>query len=318
MKFLWRTDVHIADASPRSRTDDWATSVLDKLAQVGGLAERHGVTAVIDGGDFFHVKSPSRNSHALIQRVAQVHREYPCPVYTVTGNHDVKYGDTDYVDQSPLGVLLATGVFKPLGELGETFTEPSTGLSVRVVGVPYHGKEYDLVKLNAQKLGHDFLFVAAHLLASQGGGEMFGSEDIVAYNDLLSLEADVFAFGHWHKNQGVSVLEGKHIVNVGSLTRGSLSEDNIQRIPEVVLIEFSSEGVKTTQIPLKVRPASEVFDLDKRQEDTIRDVTVDAFISKLTDTLGGAPITSLEDRVKQLDLDPRVEAKMLHYLETST
>jgi len=35
---VWRTDAHLADKPPQSRTDDWAETVLDKLRQVGEIA----------------------------------------------------------------------------------------------------------------------------------------------------------------------------------------------------------------------------------------------------------------------------------------
>jgi hypothetical protein len=38
ISLLWRTDVHLSDHTPRSRQDDWAETVLDKLVQVGEIA----------------------------------------------------------------------------------------------------------------------------------------------------------------------------------------------------------------------------------------------------------------------------------------
>jgi hypothetical protein len=43
MRLLWRTDAHLADTTPESRIDDWATTVLGKLAQVGEIAKKFGV-----------------------------------------------------------------------------------------------------------------------------------------------------------------------------------------------------------------------------------------------------------------------------------
>ena len=143
IRLVWRTDVHLSDNPPASRKDDWTATVLDKLRQVGEVARRVQASAVIDGGDFFHVKSPTRNSHELIRRVAEVHAAYPCPVYANVGNHDCVYGDYAYLDQQPLGVLFATGVFKRLYDQHEAvFTDGE--IQVRVVGVPYHGTTYDM------------------------------------------------------------------------------------------------------------------------------------------------------------------------------
>lgn len=318
---VWRTDVHLADKPPQSRTDDWAETVIGKLRQVGEIAREVGADAVIDGGDFFHIKTPSRTTHGLIQRVAAVHAEYPCPVYGVhNGNHDVKYGDGAFLGEAPLGVLFSTGVFKMLDEEGVVFKPRTTQKrpwSVRVVGVPYHGKSYDMNRLTTIVKGdEEYLLVAAHLLASQAGGEMFGGEDILRYADLLDLDPDAWCFGHWHKDQGIYEKNGKAIVNIGSLTRGSLSEDDVKRIPSVAIIRISLEGGITIQKRgLRVRPSAEVFDLVSRVRQEARTVTVDGFVDSVKQTLVGRQTKPLLEVIREMTLLEPVRQRILHYLE---
>jgi DNA repair protein SbcD/Mre11 len=328
---VWRTDVHLAVQPPQSRTDDWADTVLDKLRQVGEIAREVKANAVIDGGDFFHIKTPSRTTHALIQRVAAIHAEYPCPVYGLTGNHDVKYGDPAYVNEAPLGVLFETGVFKRLGgdiekvfteseseQLGNTYQHDTYETNrVRVVGIPYHGKAYDPNRLTTIVKGNEkFLVVAAHLLASPAGGEMFGSEDIVAYGDLANLDPDVWMFGHWHKNQGVTKLGQKLIVNIGSLTRGALNEDDVARTPEVAILRFDAkEGVTIERRELDVKPAAEVFDLEGRTRQEAKSMTVDAFVESVKETLTQQTRKPLLDEVREMDMLDPVRERLILYLE---
>ena len=191
---LWRTDVHLSDHTPRSRKDDWTATVISKLAQIGELARTHGAAAVLDGGDFFDLKSPTRNSHALIQQVLAVHRGYPCPVYANVGNHDCVYGDYSFLPQQPLGVLYESGAFRRCYDEHEAvFT--SGGVTVRVVGVPYHGTKYDLDRFARIKKGSEnYLVVMAHVLASPTGGMLFESEDVIKYADLDQFEGDAFCF----------------------------------------------------------------------------------------------------------------------------
>ena len=185
MKLLWRTDVHLSERNPRSRTDNWREAIMDKLRQVGGIAKEIGAEAVIDGGDFFDIKSPSRNSHDLIREVAELHADYPCPVYANVGNHDCVYGDYTYLPQQPLGVLFATGVFKRLYDSHEAVFADG-GVKVRLAGIPYHGTTYDLDRFkNITKGDEDYLVVTAHVLASAKGGSMFENEDIIKYDDLI-------------------------------------------------------------------------------------------------------------------------------------
>jgi hypothetical protein len=191
---IWRTDVHLADDPPQSRTDDWTTSILDKVSQIGQIAKDTEATAVLDGGDFFHVKSPSRNSHNLVGLAAAVHAGYPCPVYSTIGNHDVKYGNSDFLNEAPLGTLFSTGVFRRLYDQYEAvFTEGV--VKVRVVGIPYHGTKYDMNRFTGIVKGdEDFLVVIAHVLANSKGGTLFEAEDVVSYSDLVNLDPDVWCF----------------------------------------------------------------------------------------------------------------------------
>jgi predicted phosphodiesterase len=306
---VWRTDVHMADHGPSSRTDDWRSMVLDKLGQVRDFAAQEGASAILDGGDFFHIKSPGRNTHETLRMVADHHTAYPFPVYCVPGNHDCVYGNYQFLGQQPLGVLYSTGIFKRLYDEHEVVFLSGTAdpldfseqVKVRVVGIPFHGNRYDMDRFfSIEKGDEDYLVCCAHVLASRHGGNMFEGEDIVRYNDLLDAAPDVFCFGHWHKDQGVEVIEGKHFVNVGSLTRGSLSQDEVQRQPACVALRFTPKGIEAHIHRLDVRPAHEVFDVERRRLQVERQVNMDGFVASLRDGLKQTEGTP-EDKIRMLD-----------------
>ena len=320
INLVWRTDVHMSDRAPSSRVDDWTSTVLGKLGQVRDLAAQVNAAAILDGGDFFHIKSPTRNSHSLVHRTAQHHATYPCPVYCTPGNHDCVYGDYSFLPQQPLGVLYSTGVFQRLYDEHEVvFIEKD--LKVRVVGIPYHGTSYEMERFTSIEKGdEDILICVAHVLASESGGTMFEGEDIVRYADLLDTAPDVYLFGHWHKDQGVQCYEGtsseKHFVNLGSLTRGSLSQDEVQRVPAAAVISCTKGGVEITTHRLKVKPPEEVFDVAGRARQVRRQVEMDSFVSKIKESLLPTEGESLEDAVSMMEGIPQeVKEKALYYLE---
>lgn len=314
IRLVYRSDVHLAVQSPQSRTDDWTATVLDKLRQVGDIALEVGAQAILDGGDFFHIKTPSRTTHELVRQVAELHSKYP-PVYANIGNHDCKYGDYTFLSESPLGVLYDTNVFRRCYDQYEAVFQGG-GLKVRVVGVPYHGKRYDWNRASTITKGdEDYLVVLAHVLASENGGEMFASEDIWRYADLMNLDPDLWVFGHWHKNQGVVKLGKTTFVNIGSLTRGALTEDEVNRIPECAVFSFTKDGVKVDQRPLKVKPASEVFDLEGRVRQEARAMTVESFVDSVKSTLTASAQTPLLAQVRAMDLPDGVRERMIAYLE---
>jgi DNA repair exonuclease SbcCD nuclease subunit len=338
---LWRTDVHLSDHTPRSRKDDWTATVISKLTQIGELARTHGAAAVLDGGDFFDLKSPTRNSHALIQQVLAVHRGYPCPVYANVGNHDCVYGDYSFLPQQPLGVLYESGAFrrcydehealfvgKPekvsdqildiVGSDSKWVGVAEAPVTVRVVGVPYHGTKYDLDRFARIKKGsEDYLVVIAHVLASPTGGMLFESEDVIKYADLDGFDGDIFCFGHWHKDQGITQTSGgKTILNTGSLTRGSLSQDDLDRKPSVVRLDFSEGGVVVTQVPLLAAASSEVFDLATRDQVELRSSMMEDFVGHLQAVLSPATRGSLRDAIRALPGIPdEVKEQAVFYVE---
>lgn len=304
---------------------------MDKLAQVGKIAEEVQADAVVDGGDFFNPKVPIRISHRLMQHIVQVHRYYPCPVLANVGNHDCRHSQISNLPESPLGTLFETEVFERLytvrhhetGEVEQYYPATLGGgdqPKVRLEGIPYHGPKYDMRYFkDIQKRDADFLVVAGHVLASPHGGSMFAGEDIIKYQDLLELnpEVDAWIFGHWHKNQGVvEIAPGKWVVNIGSLTRGSLSEDNVDRIPQVAVLTFTDK-VEIETRDLKVKPAKEVFDLDKRDREEARTMTIDAFVQNVQESLARtANKEDLTEVVKGMDEVPaKVRDKTLFFME---
>lgn len=314
---VWRTDVHLAVDSPQSRTDNWADTVMGKLRQVGRIARQEQAVAVIDGGDFFHVKSPTRTPHALVERIAQLHTEYPCPVYACIGNHDCKYGDYTFLNEQPLGVLFSSGVFKRLYDKHEAFFSDEE-ITVRVVGIPYHGTQYDMTRFeNIKKGDEDYLVVVAHVLASKTGGSMFESEDIVGYKDLAGLDPQIWMFGHWHKDQGIEeIAPGKHVINIGSLTRGTLSQDDLERTPSVAILNFTKQGVKIRKQALDIKPVSEVFDLEKKEKAEVRETAMEMFVDSIQGTLEKARGEPLIEIVRKMPgLTPDIRELAMGYLE---
>jgi DNA repair exonuclease SbcCD nuclease subunit len=314
ISLVWRSDVHLADEAPKSRKDNWVESLTDKLKQVGVLAELHGASAILDGGDFFHIKSPILNSHWLTQQASDIHTKYPCPTYANIGNHDVKYGNTTYLDESPLGVLFSSQTFRRLYDTHELVIEDA-GIKVRVVGIPYHGTSYDMSRFNIKKQDEDWLVVVAHVLASKSGGTMFGAEDVVSYQDLSGFDPDVWCFGHSHSNQGIEHLNGKHFVNIGSLSRGALNNEDFNRIPSVALLTFTKGTVALTEIPLSVKGAGDVFRVDEKKAAIEKSVSLEDFMDSLKDNLQCKTDGSLESVVRDMDLDSIVKERLLHYIE---
>lgn len=316
LSFLFRTDIHLSDRSPVSWKGDYTEEIWSDLQQIGELAKKHRVDAVIDGGDYFHVKAPTRNSHYLNEKTARIHKEYPCPVFCVEGNHDLAYNNLESLSRQPLGVLYASGVFHRLRE--EVFGDRD--LRVRIVGVPYNPNLTLGELLSIQKKeGDTHLIAVVHALASKDPPSAVGdfwNEPVFSYGSLVSSNGPTcWCFGHWHKDQGIELVGGKYFVNQGSVSRGSLVRDNLDRVPKVALLEFEGDQINITSIPLSVAPASEVFDLDRKATQEKERHDIDQFVLRLVSDGIVDPDASIEDNVRKLDFADDVRTEAIRYLE---
>lgn len=315
LSFIFRTDVHVSDRSPASWKGDYPAEIWSNLEQIGELAKKYKATAVLDGGDYFHVKAPTRNSHSLVVKTAEIHAMYPCPTYCVEGNHDIAYNNLDTIEKQPLGVLYASGVFKHLREV--VFKEGS--LQVRVVGVPYSPfRTLEELRAIQKQPGDTHLIAIVHALASKNPPahvEDFFNEPVFKYQDLVTPNGpDVYCFGHWHRDQGIEEVEGVRFVNQGAVSRGALVRENLDRIPKVALIECSKEGISVGSIPLKVAPASEVFDIVRKERAEAETRSIDQFVERLQSDIKLNTAANIETTISGLSFASEVRDMALNYL----
>lgn len=317
LSFIFRTDVHTADASPASWKGDYPAEIWESLRQIGEFAHKYGAAAVLDGGDYFHVKAPTRNSHRLVAKSAAIQNTYPCPTYCVEGNHDVKHNNLDTLADQPLGVLYESGVFQ---HLRETVFE-SEGLKVRVVGFPYkHDRSLEELR-SYRKAPGEYLVAVVHALAGENPPdhvEEFFGEPVFRYKDLVYEGGpDVYCFGHWHQDQGIVQLGGCYFVNQGSVSRGSLTKENLNRTPKVALLEFTPSGVTVSSLPLKVAPAAEVFDLERKERQDQEARTIEQFVEVIKDNivLSDTDGASVEKTISSLGFANSVGALARDYLQ---
>lgn len=318
IRFLTSSDEHLADQAPGFRKDDYRASILGKLEWQGDMARRFKADALLRGGDFFHVKPANKTTMRTMAMSARVHRRYPCPTFAVAGNHDMSNNDPDSIPGQPLGVMFGSGVFQRLKD--ETFT--SGTMKVRVVGVEYT-TDLDVDGLHdlVRKKDETYTVAFVHALASMAPEEKiqsFFNEKVFDYRDLVFNGCpDVYVFGHYHKDQGIVEHMGTKFVNLGSISRGALTFENIERKPKVSLIKANSQGIFVEEHVVPHEDALSVFDLDrkKKMEKEIKDI--DDFIQKMRADAASSEDDSLESRKKEMDRYPELRETMLELLESA-
>ena len=306
IRLITSSDEHLADLAPGFRKDDYRASILQKLEWQGDMAKKFKANALLRGGDFFHVKAANKTTYATSTAAADIHRRYPCPTYAIPGNHDMSYNDPSSVPRQPLGLLLKSGVFRPMNDV--SFEEGS--MKVRVVGVEYTTDLdvqglHDLVR---KRPGDTYTVAFVHALAAMAPEEKIQSffhEKIFDYRDLVFDGCpDVYVFGHYHKDQGIVDHLGTKFVNLGAISRGALTFENLERQPKVSLIKANSQGIFVEEHIVPHEDAAKVFDLERKKKLDQERKSLDGFIAQFRASASMPEAESIEARKAMLSQFP--------------
>lgn len=290
VRILHVGDVHVSDTPPGYRTDSYRDDILAKLQFVMEESIRSEVDAVLFVGDLFHHRR--RVSHALLADVADLLALHP-RVLLLPGNHDLIDNVLSEVGRQPVGILGRL----PNVEVALDYTvisSPNNDVHVRITPVPYRsGLGYVDCRVvpdpNFTQLpGARFEVLWVHYGITE--------HELVHHTLVVSdprwqpgHDCDLVLAGHIHDDLGTfgsaRLKDGRPpVVNFGSLSRGSLTEDALTRQPRVPLVRFVASPTSALQVvPIDVpcRPASEVFRLEDKLAETNGDRLASDFLASL-------------------------------------
>jgi len=310
-------DVHISDVNPRSRKDNFKETILGKLDQLRSAASKLKADAVLLTGDIYNIKFPIKNSHDLNRELIELFKKFKCPVYAIPGNHDLTADDLETLPEQPISVLFASGFVKNLNH--EIISKK--GIKVSLVGIPFN-KHFSIEALQIPpKEDNTAQICLMHIYAGPQAGKLF-KERLYGYNELSVLSPDAFVIGHYHVDQGIQWLEKKCFINLGSISRGTLSDENLEHKPKFGFIRISEDGSITAEsIPLTIKPVEEVFDLKKREEEKKEDQDIQKYVEHLVAeaTAIETKKVTVEDHMKILNIEQEVYNEVLELIrEAST
>lgn len=313
-------DIHISDQGPRSRIDDFKETMLNKISQMKTACNKLNADAAIIAGDLYNLKNPVKNSHKLNQELICEFKQFNCPVYMIEGNHDLTANRLESLEQQPLGVLFAD---KTLIQLRHEIIEKG-GKKISIVGIPYT-ENLDLSTLNIpDKKDFKSQICVMHLYASLKPGFLY-RERLYGYDELSKLSPDIFVLGHYHADQGIYKENDKYFVNIGSMSRGTLSEDSLDHHPQIGYIKISIKEDKVyyqlQPIKLKIKPYHEIFDLEKREEEIKEVKEIELFVEKLmseTPEKNKNTNKSIENLITELDITQAVHDRVMYFIQEAT
>jgi len=276
------TDFHYTRVNPRSRSDDYGAAVLRKLQELIETAESVGAVAVAIPGDLF-----DRKGQVTVEEtadVAEVLAATKLPILGIMGNHDQIGYRVDSLPKTGYGVLVKAGLLRHLD--GEPFSVTRDGVTVCVTGASYRDgvDRGDRPAYFPARQDCDWQVHLVH-------GYMLDTkesiiEEFTPFSAVAGTEADCIISGHYHPEQKVKRVKnarsGCILISPGSASRGALTSDNFDRIPKMVILRISQEGIKTTLRQFRTaKPAGEVLKIEEKKRKQERDTRLKSFAKSL-------------------------------------
>ncbi len=276
MRLLYLTDTHIRGTSPRSRNDDFPSTMKKKLEEVIQIVHREQIDAVLHGGDLFDRPDLSP---AIVGQFAAFFRRFQVPVYAIAGNHDLFGHNPDTVGRTMLGLLDALGVLR-LIRPGEVIFMEKEGRKVQLSGQPFH---YDLDKrapeLDYSVPGRNGADVCIHMVHGMLVDRPL--PEGVAHtliDHVWQADFDLLLTGHYHAGFPLQRREGRVIVNPGALARVNNHVSEVQRMPQVAIITLEEE-IDVRLLPLtSAVNGSEVLDRSYLQKKSYQEEKMNDFL----------------------------------------
>ncbi len=241
MKLLVTGDWHYRANPPRARKDDFQVTLNEKLQEVGDIARKHDADAIVVPGDVFDSPSPAYSTLTALERLVL---SFDKQVFAVAGNHDEFGHSLESLDRTAYGHLAATGAIRDLqaspfemGDIAITGTGFSATTDTGVLDYICKGKcPLEVHVAHGMLLERSPGYDLRHTLI----------EDVAKHPNC----PQVCIVGHEHLGFGVKRLPRKAggevvFINPGALVRLSAHPGEIERMPQVCLLEVYS-GVPPT------------------------------------------------------------------------
>lgn len=276
------TDFHFTRSQPRSRMDNYGDAILRKLRELIETAESLGAVAVAIPGDLF-----DRKGQVTVEEtadIAGVLSASKVPVLGIMGNHDQIGYRVDSLPKTGYGVLVKAGLLRHLDD--EPFFITCGGITVCVTGSSYRDgvDRGDRPAYFPERQQCDWQVHLVH-------GYMLDTkesiiEEFTPFSAVAGTDADCIISGHYHPEQKVKRVENSRggcvLISPGSASRGALTSDNFDRIPKMVVLRITKDGIKTTLRRFRsAKPAEKVLKIEEKKQKQERDTRLKSFAKSL-------------------------------------
>jgi len=276
VKFLYFGDLHERATTPEHRTDDFQSTLNNKINEIRKIADKHQVRAFLQPGDF--LEKPKLDDEFLStvvkrwgfsdiqERAFQVATgekskesskgksiDYR-PIVGAIGNHELYGNSLKSYPKTSLSLLEEIGFMHIPRDDKPIIFKDSKGFNVAITAGHYDTKMDDPSMLDVyivdEKLADYHIHIVHGYLTNKDMGDLFPHTTVDAI--AKKTKADLTISGHDHIGFKPVEVDGKWFVNPGAITRLSNDKKEIKRRPKVLLIDIDKEeGISLKQTYLK-------------------------------------------------------------------
>ncbi len=255
MRILYFTDTHIRGTSPKNRKDDYVETLENKFLEILKIIEDESIDFVIHGGDLFDRPDISVS---IVSRFANILNQIKVPIYMVSGNHDIYGHNPQTVHRTMVGLLNSLNIVNIIDGKGKILLEKDN-IKVQLTGQPYiyniddpNNREYYLVNSINEDINYSIHLVHGMLLDKP----FIKGIPFTLIDDIKSTKADITLSGHYHSGFKKTIIDNKYFINPGSIVRITNSLREIERQPQVALIDLKDK-IDIRFVPLKTAKTGE-------------------------------------------------------------
>ena len=291
MKLMILGDLHIRATNPRYRTDKYYETLMGKLEWGFELAKEEGCEAVLQPGDFFN--SPDQSNKVEIDLINLL-TEKGIPIYTVLGQHDLRYRQPINVALTKFDVLNKVCIVDENGiDLGN---------NVHLYGVSW---EKEIPKVRDPKA---ISILVMHRMVIKDKSLWPGQENFLKANSLLKKYSayDLMVTGDNHSPLHFTYKEknGSMLINCGSLMRTT----TLQRDHKPCIYVYDVETKQATKHLIPIKPIEDVMDLETADEVREKNAALDAFMDGLSSDYEIE--LKFEDNLKSLMIENKTDTRI--------
>ncbi len=248
MKLLFFTDTHIKATNPISRTDDYLNTVECKFNEVREIVKDEKIDYVLHGGDLFDRPDvPVR----IVGKFANILKSYDVPIFMISGNHDIFGHNPSTVERSMIGLLNTLNIITLINK-DEPIILKGSNIVVQLSGAPYiydidsNFKDYYFPK-RLDNMDYHIFMIHSFLLDKP----FINTVSHTLIDEVKDVDADIVLSGHYHTGFGIKEYNDRYFINPGSLLRTNSSIPEMNRIPEVIIIDLGKDGITIKERVLK-------------------------------------------------------------------